>query len=126
MPHAPVRYCIKAVLRGTRYSGFRLGAALLVVRLGAALVIGAPLAASPAGAQTALSRNQIQHLLRRLAFSAPPATVTATLASGIAPWLAAEENWSALDDSNTGLETLPTALVNGGYPDCNIFDRQRP
>ncbi len=98
-----------------KYSGFRLRAALLVIT--------AALAASPAGAQTALTRNQVQHLLRRFAFSAPPAAVTATLASGIAPWVAAQENWSALDDSNTGLETLPTALVGGGYPDWNIFER---
>ncbi len=98
-----------------KYPGFRLRAALLAVI--------AALAAFPAGAQTALTRNQVQHLLRRFAFSAPPAAVTATLASGIAPWLAAQANWSALDDSNTTLETLPTALVNGGYPDWNIFER---
>ncbi len=94
---------------------FRLCMALLAAAGGLATV--------PAGAQTALTRSQTQHLLRRFSFSASPAAVTATLASGTAAWLAAQENWSALDDSNTELETLPTALVNGGYPDWNIFER---
>ncbi len=81
------------------------------------------LATAPARAEHPLTRAEVQHLLRRFSFSASPATVTDTLASGIAPWLAAQEDWTALDDSNTELETLPTALVNGGYPDWGIFER---
>jgi uncharacterized protein (DUF1800 family) len=65
----------------------------------------------------------VQHLLRRLSFSASPQTVTAVVGTGIAAWLEAQDNWQALDDSNSELETLPTALVNGGYPDWNIFER---
>jgi uncharacterized protein (DUF1800 family) len=71
----------------------------------------------------ALTRAQVQHLLRRMSFSASPQTVTSVLATGIAPWLSAQTNWQSLDDSNTELETLPTALVNGAYPDYNIFER---
>ena len=58
-----------------------------------------------------------------MSFSASPATVTAVLGTGAAAWMASQANWQALDDSNTELETLPTALVNGGYPDSNIFER---
>ena len=117
MPHLTCKYRFetKRVARGMKCFGPGSMPTLLVAAMLAA--------ASPAGAQTALTRNQVQHLLRRFAFSAPPAAVTATLAAGIAPWLAAQENWTALDDSNTGLETLPTALVGGGYPDGNIFER---
>ena len=94
-----------------KLSGFLLKVALVA------------LAAMPAVAQTAPTRTQIQHLLRRFAFSASPAAVSATMATGVAPWLAAQENWQAIDDSNTELETLPTALVNGGFPDWSIFER---
>jgi len=72
---------------------------------------------------TALTRAQVQHFLRRLGFSAPPATVSSVLASGLPAWLTAQDNWQNLDDSNSELETLPTALVNGNYPDYNIFER---
>ncbi len=70
------------------------------------------------------TRAQIQHLLRRLAFSAPPETVTGVYNSGIAAWLAAQDNWQALDDSNSELETIPTQLNGqGGYIDYNVFER---
>jgi uncharacterized protein (DUF1800 family) len=88
----------------------------------AALVLASAIA--PAAAETAPTRPQIQHLLRRFSFSAAPETVTATLAQGISAWLAQQENWSALDDSNSELETLPTALnSSGGYDDYSIFER---
>ncbi len=69
------------------------------------------------------ARAQVQHFLRRFAYSAPPATVTSVVSSGVQAWLTAQDNWISLDDSGSELETLPTALVNGGYPDFNIFER---
>jgi uncharacterized protein (DUF1800 family) len=77
-----------------------------------------------AQAQTVPTRAQVQHLLRRFAFSAPPETVTAVMQGGIAAWLTAQENPSTLDDSGTQLETLPTTLnANGSFADYNIFER---
>ncbi len=91
---------------------------------------GAPSAALGAGVHTAtaprttaLTRADVQHLLRRLAFSASPQVVTAVLAEGVPTWLTYQTNWQDLDDSGSELETLPTALVNGSYPDSNIFER---
>jgi hypothetical protein len=72
---------------------------------------------------TALTRQQAQHFLRRFSFSDTPENVTALVTNGIAAWLATQDNWQALDDSGSELETLPTSLVNGGYPDYNIFER---
>jgi len=68
-------------------------------------------------------RAQVQYFLRRFSFSAPPAEVTSVVSGGIATWLTAQVNWQTLNDSGSELETLPTALVNGGYPDYNIFER---
>jgi hypothetical protein len=77
-----------------------------------------------ASAQTAPTRAEVQHLLRRFAFSAPPETVTAVMQSGVAAWLAAQENPGALDDSGTELEALPTTLAaNGGFTDYDVFER---
>jgi uncharacterized protein (DUF1800 family) len=97
-------------------SGMLAGAAFL-----AALSLQTPAAAKPP--TTAPTRAQIQHLLRRMAFSATPQTVTSVLATGIDPWMMQQEAWQNLDDSGSELETLPTALVNGGYPDYYIFER---
>ena len=72
---------------------------------------------------TATARQQVQYFLRRFAFSAPPATVTSVVSSGIAAWLTSQDNWQNLDDSGSELETLPTQLVNGSLPDFNIFER---
>jgi hypothetical protein len=68
-------------------------------------------------------RSQVQYLLRRFSFSDNPENTTAAQNLGIDPWLAYQDNWQAIDDSNSELETLPTQLVNGGYPDYNIFER---
>ncbi len=82
-----------------------------------------------ARAQAPTPRAAVQDFLRRFSFSAPPATVTSVVAGGstvnaaLNAWLATQDNWSALDDSAAELETLPTALSNGGYPDYNIFER---
>jgi len=101
---------------GRQLSGFLVAAAL-----GCWL---APLPKAEAAAPTtALTRAEVQHMLRRFSFSAPPQTVTSVLAQGEAAWLASQDNWQALDDSGSELETLPTQLVNGGYPDYNIFER---
>jgi uncharacterized protein (DUF1800 family) len=76
------------------------------------------------GAATSLSpRAGVQYFLRRFAFSAPPSTVTSVVGTGMAAWLAAQDDWASLDDSDSELETLPTALVNGAYPDSNVFER---
>jgi uncharacterized protein (DUF1800 family) len=70
------------------------------------------------------TRAEVQHLLRRFAFSAPPETITAVMQSGIAPWLAAQENPNSLDDTGTQLEPLPTTLnPNGSFIDYNVFER---
>jgi hypothetical protein len=68
-------------------------------------------------------RSQVQYLLRRFSFSDNPEDTTAVQNMGIDPWLAYQDNWQAIDDSNSELETLPTQLQNGGYPDYNIFER---
>jgi uncharacterized protein (DUF1800 family) len=90
--------------------------------LAAILMACAPVSA-PAWAQ-APTRADIQHLLRRFAYSAPPATVTSVQASGIPAWLAAQDDWQALDDSHSELEQIPTSLdSSGGYADYNVFER---
>jgi hypothetical protein len=84
----------------------------------------AGLALAPGAQAQTTSRQQVQHLLRRFAFSAPPETVTAVLAQGIPGWLATQDNWTAIDDSNSELETIPTSLnSSGGYYDYNVFER---
>jgi uncharacterized protein (DUF1800 family) len=75
-------------------------------------------------AQTPPTRAQVQHLLRRFAFSAPPETVTAVQGTGIAAWLATQEQPESIDDSGSELESLPTTLNDtGGFIDYNIFER---
>jgi uncharacterized protein (DUF1800 family) len=86
-------------------------------------VCAACLAAQPLHAE-APTRADIQHLLRRFAFSAPPATVTAVQQGGIAAWLASQDNWQALNDSQSELEQLPTTLNSqGGFIDYNVWER---
>jgi uncharacterized protein (DUF1800 family) len=68
-------------------------------------------------------RAAAQHLLRRFSFSASPSEVTALLNSSREAWLATQENPDGINDDGSELETLPTQLVNGGYPDWNIFER---
>jgi uncharacterized protein (DUF1800 family) len=60
----------------------------------------------------AATRQQVQHLLRRFAFSAPPATVTKVMSEGIAAWLAQQMDWQAIDDSKSMLNQPPTGYVN--------------
>jgi uncharacterized protein (DUF1800 family) len=81
-------------------------------------------ALNTASAAQPTPRQQVQHLLRRFAFSAPPETVTAVLSQGISAWLATQDNWQAIDDSGSELETIPTQLNDqGGYVDYNVFER---
>jgi hypothetical protein len=103
-------------------TGIAAGLALvasLFVNTGAEAGLGT----QPAAQTTLTPRQQAQYLLRRFAFGAPPATISSVVSTGAAAWLATQDNWQALDDSGSQLETLPTALVNGGYPDSNIFER---
>ena len=88
--------------------------------LGGTMLATATAAPLPA---TQPARAQVQFMLRRLSFSATPEAVTQVQTGGIAAWLATQENWQNIDDSGSELETLPTALVNGQYPDYNIFER---
>jgi uncharacterized protein (DUF1800 family) len=86
------------------------------------------LAAAPAHAASppkgAAARTLIQHLLRRFAFSAAPATVTTVQNGGITAWLAQQDDWQALDDSNSELEQLPTQLSpSGGFIDPFVWER---
>ena len=95
--------------------------ALAAALLACTAIFGAPIEAR---AQTAPERTQVQHVLRRFAFSAPPETVSTVLASGIPAWITAQDNPGALDDSGSELETLPTTLnATGGLDDYNIFER---
>jgi hypothetical protein len=89
-----------------------------------AALLGVSAIAPARAAETPASpRAEVQHVLRRFSFSASPAEVTAMLNSGREAWLAVQENPDSIDDSGSELETLPTQLVNGGYPDWNIFER---
>ena len=90
----------------------------------AAMLLGTPAAGHCADAQDIGARAKIQHALRRLAFSASPETVSAVQAGGLDAWLAAQDDWQALDDSGSQLETLTTQLnAQGGFPDLFIFER---
>jgi uncharacterized protein (DUF1800 family) len=81
-------------------------------------------APAPAEAQTAPTRAQIQHLLRRFAFSAPPQTVTAVLATGIDSWVASQIATQDPATCSAEIESAPTALnSSGGYDDYNVFER---
>ena len=95
------------------------------LRLGAVASLVGVCALGPVAAHAQNdTRVQVQHLLRRFSFSAPPETVTSAVNSGIPAWLASQDNWQALDDSGSELETVPTQLNNtGGYPDYNVFER---
>jgi len=109
-----MRQTVRAILAG----------ALLGTSILTSVAVAAPPAISPIAAPTASpTRAQVQYFLRRFSFSAAPEDVTAVQGSGIAAWLAAQEDWQNINDSGTELETLPTALVNGSYPDFQIFER---
>ena len=78
----------------------------------------------PAAAQTPPARNQVQHLLRRFAFSAPPETVTTVIGIGIPAWIAAQAALPASTDCSAEIETPPTAFASKGlYVDYNVFER---
>lgn len=91
------------------------GATLL---LSAAVSIGI---LSSAGASTLTEREQVQHLLRRFAYSAPPAQVDTLAASPSAAsaWLKKQLNPSSIDDSAVVTDPLPTSL-NYSW---DLFDR---
>ena len=97
--------------------------ALAVTLLGT-LLAARSAEAQELGAQQLGGRAKIQHALRRLAFSASPETVSAVQAGGLDAWLASQDDWQALDDSGSQLETLTTQLnAQGGFPDLFIFER---
>jgi uncharacterized protein (DUF1800 family) len=90
----------------------------------AAIALGAASLMPLAAQAQSPTRAQIQHLLRRFSYSASPEDVTTVFNEGIAAWLASQDNWQALDDSGSELETIPTELNDtGGYPDYNVFER---
>jgi uncharacterized protein (DUF1800 family) len=90
----------------------------------AAMLLGTLVAGHAAHAQPADARARVQHALRRLAFSAPPETVTQVQQAGLQTWLASQENPGALDDSGSELETLPTQLNDqGGFIDPYVWER---
>ncbi len=64
--------------------------------------------ALPARADTAPTQRQlVQHLLRRFAFSASPATVNQVLALGTSAWVDQQLNWTVIDDSKSMLNKPP-------------------
>jgi hypothetical protein len=82
---------------------------------------------APAHADTKPTRQEVQHLLRRFAFSASPAAVNKVISQGIAAWLNQQMNWQAIDDSKSMLDKPPTAYVNPNscnycLPNYNAFE----
>jgi uncharacterized protein (DUF1800 family) len=76
-------------------------------------------AVSPVLADTAPTpRQQVQHLLRRFAFSGSPAMVSQVLAQGTSAWVDQQLNWSTIDDSKSMLNTPPHAYANPN--NCNF------
>ena len=91
---------------------------------GILLLSGVCQAAPPKPQTTPPTTAQVEHLLRRFAFSAAPAEVAAVQAEGIAAWLATQEQPNTIDDTGSELEQVPTALnADGSYPDYNVFER---
>ncbi len=104
-----------------------LGANMLIRysirRVGLLALCAISLVHAPAEASVG-PRALVQHLLRRFAFSAPPATVTMVQQGGIPAWLAQQDNWQALNDSNSELEQLPTQLnPDGSFIDPYVWER---
>jgi uncharacterized protein (DUF1800 family) len=98
------------------WNGWIAGLALLFLTL-----------ASAAHADTPTARQQVQHLLRRFAFSASPADVTTVQSGGVAAWLTQQMNWKAIDDSKSMLDKPPTAYINPNtcnycLPNYNAFE----
>jgi uncharacterized protein (DUF1800 family) len=80
---------------------------------GIAAVVLAVLAIFPARADTAPTpRQQVQHLLRRFAFSASPAQVSQVLALGTDAWVTQQLNWKSIDDSKAMLNKPPHAYID--------------
>jgi uncharacterized protein (DUF1800 family) len=82
---------------------------------------------APAHADPKPTRQEVQHLLRRFAFSASPAAVNKVISQGIAAWLNQQMNWQAIDDSKSMLDKPPTAYVNPNtcnycLPNYNAFE----
>ncbi|HEV2675947.1 MAG TPA: DUF1800 family protein [Aliidongia sp.] len=77
--------------------------------------------------QPPTARAQVQHLLRRLAFSASPATVSAVAAAGSDVWLRAQLTPSGIDDSAAiaSLEPEPTTTnPDGTIPNEFAYERR--
>ena len=79
-----------------------------------AALLSASALSSTASLAQPTPRQQVQHLLRRFAFSVPPETVTAVEASGTAAWLAQQEQPSLIDDFRNRTRDVADQLVNGG------------
>ena len=74
--------------------------------------------APPARADTSPTpRQQVQHLLRRFAYSASPAQVSQVLAEGAGVWLSQQLNWTSIDDSKSMLNQPPHAYADPN--NCN-------
>jgi uncharacterized protein (DUF1800 family) len=59
---------------------------------------------------TPTSRQIVQHLLRRFAFSATPAQVNMIMQQGVDNWINNQLfNWSSISDANTELDAMPLA-----------------
>ena len=72
----------------------------------------------PAPADTTPTpRQQVQHLLRRFAFSASPAQVSQVLSLGTDAWVTQQLNWSAIDDSKSMLNKPPHAYADPTHCD---------
>ena len=79
------------------------------------------------GASSAPGRQTVQHLLRRLGFSAAPESVTAVAQTGTAAWLAQQLNPAAIDDSAAinSLQPKPTTSdAKGMLLDPNVYERR--
>ena len=97
---------------------------LVASALAAAVLGGSAIPASAQTPPTLTPRMQVQHLLRRFAFSASPETVTAVTASGVSAWLTQQETLTGLGSCSGEIETPPASLsASGNYVDYNVFDR---
>ena len=98
---------------------------MLGYRFGLAAMLLGMLAAAPgAQAQPDTARARIQHALRRLAFSAPPETVSQVQQEGLDSWIASQDDPASLDDSGSELESLPIQLnAQGGFIDPFVWER---
>ncbi len=105
------------------YRTARLGGWIAGTIVSAMFIMSAP----PARADGPTPRQQVQHLLRRFAFSASPADVNKVLAQGVSTWVTQQLNWNTIDDTKSMLNQPPKAYADPNHcdfclPNSNAFE----